>query len=148
MSQTNSAPAITDDLSPIAKALLAHINSWPDKPHTFKLALEKDGTSALMQPLPGAGKVREYITGSYIGQFPFALFLRIEGNDTKSRLGALETLNKAAAWLTSAALPIISTDITAQRFELTSLPAQDAVYEDASEDYQAIFRFTFKKSIS
>lgn len=100
-----------------------------------------------MQPLPGAGKVREYVTGSYIGQFPFALFLRIDGSDTKSRLGALETLNKAAAWLTSAQLPTISEDITAQRFELTSLPAQAAVYDDASEDYQAIFRFTFKKSI-
>lgn len=147
MSQGSNAPAITDDLSPIAKAILDHVNAWPEKPLPFKLSLEKDKTSAIMQPLPGASKVREYVTGSYIGQFPFALFLRIEGADTKSRLNALETLNKAAAWLTSAALPIISADIKAQRFELTSLPAQDAVYDDASEDYQAIFRFTFKKSI-
>lgn len=100
-----------------------------------------------MQPLPGASKVRTYVTGSYIGQFPFALYLRCGGDDTKSRLDAMAALNKAAAFLMSAPLPEISADIDAQRFEMTTLPAQTAVYEDRTEDYRAVFRFTFKKSL-
>lgn len=97
MSQENNQAPITDDLSPIADALLRHLNTWDEKPCRFFLTLEKIGVSAAMQPLPGASKVRTYITGSYIGQFPFALYFRCGVDDTKNRLDAMATLNKAAA---------------------------------------------------
>lgn len=130
-------------LSLVASAMLQHINTWPGKPEKCTTKLEKGPVSFMMQPLSGVREVRRYVNGSYIGQWPFALYLNINGKDTASRLDAMSTLSKAADWLETSQMPVIGGNITANKIEMTGLPALAAQYENGAEDYQAIFRLTF-----
>ncbi len=126
----------------IAEAMLKHINEWPGKPSQVKLKLEKKAVSMMMQPLSGVKTVRKYVNGSFRGLWPFALYVRISGEDSASRLDALKILNDAAAWLESSSMPVIDNTITAEKIE-AELPSQAAQYQDGTEDYQVILRLTF-----
>ena len=128
----------------IAKAMLNHLNCWPSKPAEVKLeAFEKNSPSMILQQLSGAVKVREYINGSYVGSWPFAVYIRVSGEDTSSKLDAAGTLLNLSDWLSSSS-PDIGANRTVNKIEMTSLPSIAERHENGEEDYQAIFVLEYK----
>lgn len=133
----------------ILQGILNHINLWPDKPCRINLeTLEKAPAkfSMSMQQLAGTVVVRQYIDGSFIGAWPFAIYIRFSGPDTGKRLNAVGLLNSFKDWLCDeSGLPKIGDNRTAISFEMTSLPSIAGQYEDGSVDYQAVFRLNYRQ---
>lgn len=146
------ARVFTNDGVLIAKVMKDHLNSWPKKPVTIMLEdLGKSVPSMMIQQLSAAEKKREYVNGSYIGVWSFALYVRVSGNDTASRLDAIGCLNEAAEWLAKkdedgfySNLPVIDGSRAATKIEMVSTPSLAARYEDGTEDYQAIMSLEYK----
>lgn len=143
----------TNDGVYIASSLIDHLNTWPDKPCDIKLEdFSKSPPSMMMQQLSGSYKLRSYVNGSYMGEYPFAVYVRIEGVDTESKLDATGCLLGLAKWLnekdpdgTRKNLPVLTGDRTAIKIELESLPSIAAKYNDGTEDYQALFKMQYKQ---
>lgn len=129
----------------ISKAVLDHLNTWPAKPKVIGTKLEKDTISLMMQPLPGEKKLRKYIDGSFIGGWPFAVYIRIPGKDTASRLDANQKLTELSDWLEANPLNSIGLGITEAKFYTTSLPSQAAQFDNGTEDYQVILQLQYHK---
>ena len=113
----------------IADAMLQHVNAWPDKPAQIQLKLDKEAVSMMMQPLSGVKELRKYVNGSFRGQWPFALYIRVSGEDTESRLDAMRVLNDAAYWLETSPMPVIDESITAEKID-SDLPSMSAQFEN------------------
>lgn len=136
----------------LEQSLLSHLNSWPDKPCEIKLdELEKRGLSMMFQPLSGVKKERTYINGSYTGGFSFAIYVRTFSNDTKDKLDARQILQSLDEWWSAKGenkeyinLPVLTDGDVAQKIEMTAIPAIAARYDNGAEDYQAIFKLTYK----
>ena len=146
------ANVVTSDGVYIAKAMKTLLNSWPDKPAPILLEdLGKEATSMMLQQLAAAEKRREYVNGSYVGVWNFAVYIRIEAEDTESRLDATGSLQALADWLQEtdsqgcfAHLPVIDDRRVASKIEMTSSPSLVARMEDGTEDYQAVFSLEYK----
>lgn len=83
------------------------------------------------------------IDGSFVGLWPFAVYVRTSAVDTSKHLEAAGHLSSLNAWLRSTLLPELSGSQTASSFEMTSLPAIAGVYEDGNVDYQAVFQLKY-----
>lgn len=136
----------------LEQSLLSRLNSWPDKPCKINLdELEKRGLSMMFQPLSVVKKERKYVNGSYIGGFSFAIYVRICNNDTMHKLDARKILQSLDEWLSAKGenneyinLPVLTDGNVAQKIEMTATPAIAARYDNGTEDYQAIFKLTYK----
>lgn len=136
----------------IAKAMKDYLNTWPRKPAFFKLEdLGKDVPSLMIQQLAAAQEVKSYINGSYIAVWNFAVYVRVSGEDTASRLDAIACLNDLADWLTEkdedgnfVRMPVIDDKRKPTNIEMTTTPSIAARYDDGIEDYQAIFSLEYK----
>lgn len=136
----------------IAKIMKDHLNSWDKKPVDFLLEdLGKESPSLMIQQLAAAEKRRTYIDGSYIGVWNFAVYFRINGEDTRTRLDATGCLEELSEWLSEkddkgsyVNLPTIDDNRKAIKIELTSSPAIAVRYDDGTEDYQALFSLEYK----
>lgn len=143
----------TNDGVYIAEALLDHLNKWDSKPSEIRFEdFAKDPPSMMLQQLSGSYKLRSYIDGSYIGEYPFAVYIRVDGSDTASRLDATGSLLGLSKWLderntdgTRKNLPILGSERTAVKIELESYPSIAARYDDGTEDYQALFKMQYKQ---
>lgn len=142
----------TNDGVYIAKVMRDHLNTWQKKPVEFLFEdLGKSVPSMMIQQLAAAEKKHIYINGSYIGQWMFAVYIRIAGEDTASRFDAVGCLNELSKWLQEkdengdfVNLPMIDDDRTATGIEMTTTPSLAARYEDGTEDYQAIYVLEYK----
>ena len=135
----------------IARAILNHLNEWPDKPSYISLEIMEKApirSSMAMQQLSGTVITRRYIDGSFTGSWPFAVYVRISGTDTAKRFDAVKTLEAIGTWLKASPLPDLGENRVADEIEMTSLPAVAATYEDGSTDYQAIFSLNYKQKRS
>ena len=136
----------------IAKAMRDHLNSWKKKPATFLLDdLGKGVPSLMLQQMAAAQQKKVYVNGSYIAVWTFAVYVRVSGTDTASRLDAIACLNDLADWLTETdddgnfvSLPYIDDDRRPTSIELTTTPSIAARYESGIEDYQAVFTLEYK----
>lgn len=145
------AKIYTNDGVYIAKALKDHLNSWAGKPAPINLEdFGSEVPSMMLQQLSGAYKKKAYINGSYIGSFPFSVYIRVDGVDTATRLDATGALQGLFDWLSKkdengeyVNLPTIDDSKTATQIEMTSLPSIAARYEDGSEDYQVILELQY-----
>lgn len=145
------ARIFTNDGVYIAKVMKDHLNTWHKKPAPVLLEdLGKDVPSMMLQQLASAEKKTSYIDGSYIGIWSFAIYIRINAEDTASRLDATGCLNELAEWLnekdsngTLVNLPYIDTRRTVNKIEMSTTPSIAARYEDGTEDYQAIFSLEY-----
>lgn len=137
---------MTNDIEVIEKQVLAHLNSWPDKPTRFTIEELRNKSPALMlQPLATARVVKRYVDGSFLGIFSFAVYLRLAISDTSSKINAYETLRSLAKWLETSPLPSLGTGRVATKIEQTATPAL-AQQDDDVEDYQTIFALNYKQS--
>ncbi|MBQ2973328.1 MAG: hypothetical protein IJE19_03140 [Clostridia bacterium] len=144
--------SFTTDGIVIAKVMRDHLNSWPQKPVLFLLEdLGKNTPSLMIQQLAAAEKKKTYVNGSYIGIWNFAVYFRIDGKDTATRLDATACLEELAVWLSKqndkgsyVNLPEIDDNRKAIKIELMSNPAIAARYDDGTEDYQALFSLEYK----
>ena len=131
----------------IARAMWRHLNTWPDKPCTIGLdILERTAVSMKLQPLSGTVVTRKYITGSFIGNWPFAVYARIQQPSTANRANAMKYLDDLGIWLESQTAPSIGLNREALKIELSSLPSVAAINEDGSEDYQAVYAMEYKQT--
>lgn len=136
----------------IAKAMRDHLNSWPEKPATFLLEdLGKNVPSLMLQQLSAAQQKKVYVNGSYIAVWSFAVYMRMSGEDTASRLDAIACLNDLADWLTETGddgnfvrLPYIDDNRRPTSIELMTTPSIAARYDGGIEDYQAVFSLEYK----
>lgn len=144
--------AYTNDGILIAKVMKNYLNDWSEKPVEIMLEdLGKKVPSMMIQQLSSAEKKREYINGSYIGVWNFALYMRVSGKDTASRLDAIACLTDLSDWLTERDgngdyinLPHIDDKRTATSVQLLSTPSLAARYDNGYEDYQAILSLEYK----
>lgn len=136
----------------IAKVMRDYLNTWPKKPCVITLeTIDKDAPSMMLQQLASAEKVKQYVDGSYIGAWNFAVYVRVNGMDTASRLDAFAVLDELGAWLTErnsngafARLPSIDTNRIVTSIEVSNTPSIASRYEDGTEDYQIVFRLEYK----
>lgn len=143
----------TNDGVYIASSLIDHLNTWPDKPCEIKLEdFSKHPPSMMMQQLSGSYKLRSYVDGSYVGEYPFAVYVRVESVDTESKLDATGCLLGLAKWLdekdpdgTKKNLPVLTGGRAAIKIELESLPSLATRFDDGTEDYQALFKMQYKQ---
>ena len=135
----------------IAQSVLRHLNAWPDKPCEIRLEkLDKSpsGYAMSLQRLSGTVVSRRYIDGSFVGSWPFAVYVRTSAVDTSKHLEAAGHLSSLYAWLRANTLPELSGTQEALSFEMTSLPAIAGIYEDGNADYQAIFLLKYNQKRS
>jgi hypothetical protein len=131
----------------IARAMLKHLNTWPFKPCEINLELlERTAVAMKLQPLSGTVITKRYITGTYIGNWPFAVYVRVQKANTAARANAIKWLYDLGQWLSAQANPDIGLKRTAQKVDITSLPSISAINEDGSEEYQAIYTMEYKQT--
>lgn len=146
------ARVYTNDGIQLAKVMKDHLNSWHKKPTEIMLEdLGKEVPSMMLQQLASAEKKKEYVNGSYIGVWNFAVYIRVSGTDTASRLDAVGCLNELAEWLTEldaegsfVNLPVIDDSRQATKIETSSTPSIAARYENGIEDYQVVMSLEYK----
>lgn len=139
----------------LAKVVRDHINdNWTKKPATLILGdFAHKPPSLMLQELAHAEIIRPYIDGSYIGQWSFAVYMRINAEDSAARLSASAALNELADWFrekdASGAfvnLPIIDLNRRATKIEMSTTPALAAQFDGGVEDYQAVYQLEYKFS--
>ena len=136
----------------IAKVMRDHLNSWQKKPAVFLLEdLGKNVPSLMIQQLAAAEQRKAYVNGTYIAVWTFAVYIRVSGEDTASRLDAIACLNDLASWLMETddegnfvRLPTIDDNRRPTSIEQTQTPSIAARYENGNEDYQVVFRLIYK----
>lgn len=106
-----------------------------------------DGTDCVMlSTLVGDPYVRRYKSGGYIAAYPFALYLRVHGGDTASRLDAMKVLGDVASSIEGGEdRPTAPDGYEVLGMELRTPPVKIAVDESGSEDYQVTFVMTYRK---
>lgn len=128
----------------VAKVMRDYLNTWSKKPCEILLEdFAKSTPSMMMQQLSGTAKKKEYVNGSYIASFPFAVYVRVDAVDTASKLDATGILNELGKWLATNKLPYLDEDMKANKIEMTALPSLAARFENGEEDYQAIFELEY-----
>ena len=124
----------------------------PALPATVVLEkLEKEKFGIMLQQLSGVRKVREYINGSFIAEFPFALYVQTPGNDTSSRIDAVKVLNDVGVVMDNdtlaRSLPDLNIKQMALSLEMSSHPTLIDREDSGLETYQAIYQLTYKQSV-
>lgn len=136
----------------IARAILEHLNTWPGKPCEIRLesmTRKPIAFSMAMQQLSGTRVLRQYVDGSFVGAWPFAVYVRLGSSvDTSKRFEAVSHLESIGEWMDETPLPVLGGARIAESIEMTSLPSIAGTYEDGSVDYQAVFQLTYKQKRS
>lgn len=133
----------------IAK-LLKYIQQIPNIP--CSVGLERfDGRadSIMLQQLAGTVKVSEDMIGGYAAQFPFAVYYRVQADDTLARLKATSTLMNIGRYFdaqsAAGTLPTLATGQTATAIEMRAFPNMATKGNDGTETYQAIFAMEYEQ---
>jgi len=128
----------------VAKVMKDYLNTWSKKPCEILLEdFSKNAPSMMMQQLSGSAKKKEYVNGSYIASFPFAVYVRVNAIDTASKLDATGILNELGRWMATSSLPTLDDDMKANKIEMTALPSLAAKFDNGVEDYQAVFELEY-----
>ena len=131
----------------IAEAMWRFAGAWPGWPGggLGLEALGKAPVAAMLQQLSGTVVERRFVDGGFVGRWPFAIVVRVNGEETAGRLGALEMIQGIRRWMESEALPGIGQGRLALCVEMTGLPSMAAAYPDGTEAYQAVFALKYKE---
>ncbi len=142
----------TNDGVLISKVMRDLIASWPEIP--VKLLVEDPGRECpcmVLQQLSAAERLKTYVNGSYIGVWNFAVYVRINAEDTATRFDAVSILEELGSWLSEKdtdgrykRLPEIDETRAATKIEMTTTPSIANRGDDGVEDYQALFSLEYK----
>lgn len=140
----------------VIRKICDHINAWEGAPCLF-LPESREGSGTGRTPsgkklpagavtaLSGPVKVRAYVDGSYAGELPFAVYLRIP-HTPGDGLEALEWFGKLTRYLGTFA-PSRDTERVYGCCEPTTLPARSSVEDDGTEEYRASFTVRYRRSM-
>lgn len=141
-----------DDGGELVLRMLEYLNSWPEKPCAIGLD-EYQSTvpnSAMLQPLQQAVATKSYINGDYKGQWSFAVYITVDGADTKARLFAPQTLYSMFAWMTArdelgryVNIPELGKHHKATGIAMTGSPTLINRLSNGNHQYQAIFQLAY-----
>ena len=142
----------TNDGVIIAQVMRDHLNMWVNKPCDFLIEdLGKNVPSLMIQQLASSEKKTQYVDGTYIGLWNFGIYMRVSGEDTASRLDALSCLSECSQWLMEKDesgkpknLPVIDSNRTPMKFEVTNSPSVAARYNNGVEDYLVTMSLEYK----
>lgn len=142
----------TNDGAYLVQAMLDKVNGWSEKPCEVRLdELGEKPPAMMLQPLARARVVRQYVDGSYIGVLAFAVFIRVNAFDTRTRLNAAGVLNSLGDWLEEkdentreyVNLPVFTNNTQARSIEMTATPSIATRYDNGYEDFQVIFEMQY-----
>lgn len=123
--------------------LLEYINTIEGLPCVVSLEMLSSKKPAMsLQQLPGEETIKAYINGDRECRLPFAIYMRISGKDTKSRINAVDVFRlieeTAKKDKEKGTLPF-------KNFNMAQLPALYNRQDDGTEDYQAIYSVDYYK---
>ena len=139
----------TNDGLYIVNVMLQFVNTFENKPVDIKLEEFSDASPAMIiQQLSSAVIEKQYIQkGRYIGNWAFAMYIRIENPDTNDRISASGVLTDLACWFEQGNLPDLSSiNKEAINIEMTASPHKSTVYEDGTEEWQVVFMLRYKNN--
>lgn len=128
----------------MAEAVWRLVNGWPGAPGVFGLDGMEKGPGRMVQQLSGTMVERSFVDGGFIGNWPFAVVVRVDGTDTRARLEAVGMLGALARWLAGVEMVELGEGREWMGATMTGLPAQVAAYADGMEDYQAGFLVRYR----
>ena len=141
----------------VIRTICDHISSWEGAPCLFLPESREGGLPGMpasgkalpagtVMALSGSVRVRSYVDGSFIGEIPFAVFLRVPHTPADG-VEALEWFAALTRYLETFA-PFPDTDRVYECCRLTALPARSSVETDGSEEYRASFTVRYRQKAS
>lgn len=137
----------TNDGIYLSGLMLDFINTFERKPAQVNLEeFSEEVPSMVLQQLSSAVIEKQYIKKDcYIGNWAFAVYIRIKNADTKDRIDAGGCLSDLAEWFRYSAKPDLSgIHKEAIGIEMTASPHKSAIYEDGTEEWQVVFMLRYK----
>lgn len=120
-------PLSIADQEDAAHAVLELLLQYPDYPTTFTPTNKNvlynmiaEEQSFGIFPMQGAIYVKKYVSGTYVGQFPFELVYKASPTRNATMLEAQELLNNIGRWLETCSIGFSDTRITEQSMIRTS----------------------------
>lgn len=109
--------------------------------------LPAEGIDAVMlSTLAGDPYIVRYKGGGARMSYPFGVYLRSNGPDTKSRLDAMKVLGDIAASIEDRSTwPVAPAGYDSFSLNLRTMPAPIARSESGAQDYQVTFELTYRK---
>nr|DAR05082.1 MAG TPA: Minor capsid protein from bacteriophage [Caudoviricetes sp.] len=103
--------------------------------------------SLMLQQLAGTVKSEEDILGGYTAQFPFAIYYKVQAEDTNERIHATGTLNEIGRFFDAQTLqshfPDLGENRVVSRISIESFPNLIERNENGEETYQAIYQMEY-----
>lgn len=137
----------------IIAAVLTWVENHPDlvdgEGVHLPVALEQlpaEGVDAVMlSALTGEPYIRRYKTGGHLASLPFAVYLRVNGGDTASRIDAMRVLGDMAESIEDRSTwPVAPSGYDSFSLALRTMPAPIAT-DSGTQDYQVTFELTYRK---
>ena len=113
----------------------------------FNKVIENTPTLSLFT-LPGVIKKEEYITGAYIGQYPFQLIYATKPTNTEGRIDRQTKLEILAEWLEGGtSYPGLTGNRAIQKIERTSCVSLAERLENGLELYQIAMNLEYGREV-
>ncbi|MBR5445893.1 MAG: hypothetical protein IKV57_07215 [Clostridia bacterium] len=141
----------------VIRKICDHISGWEGAPCLFLPESREGGLPGMpvsgkalpagaVTALSGAVRVRSYVDGSFIGEIPFAVFLRVPQTPADG-VEALEWFAALTRYLADFA-PQPDPCRVYECCRLTALPARSSVEADGTEEYRASFTVRYRQKAS
>ena len=137
----------------VIRKICDHIQAWEGAPCRFLPESREGGLpgipagknlpSGAVMALSGPVRVRSYVDGSFIGEIPFAVYLRTV-HSPGDGLESLEWFEKLTRYLGTFA-PSPDADRVYGLCEPTALPAKSSVEPDGTEEYRASYTVRYRQ---
>lgn len=131
----------------VVYAVWRWLNEWPDLPPGIGEinldAMEKHPPAMLLQPLSATVIETQFINGSFVGRWPFAVVIKQTMGDDMDRIDSFAALVGIDAWMRAQPPPVLGNGNTAYKIEMTTLPMKSGVDNDGAEYYEASYALTY-----
>lgn len=143
--------SITDQES-ISEAVYRLVSKYPELPFkatesTVRWQALGAGDSIGLFTMAGAVYLRRYVSGSYIGQFPFRIVYKCNPTTSRDRMDSQELLEALSAWLEQCSASLKDGNIEIQSIQRTSLIYKTEADDSGSEQYTCTLnvRYYFRR---
>ncbi|MHB1323991.1 MAG: hypothetical protein ACYCXZ_06575 [Coriobacteriia bacterium] len=99
-----------------------------------------------VQTLVGDPYIKRYKAGGYLAAHPFAIYFRLQADDTTARIDAMGVLGDLGRSIDDkASWPVAPEGYDFMSLALQTTPAKVAVDDAGTEDYQITFELIYRK---